>query len=114
MEIKKFSKNDSGFVCEWCGFVVDKLSYTSRDHCPNCLASKHVDINPGDRQNSCKGLMFPTFVSVLKDGFVVEYECEKCNEHHNNKSAVDDNFETILKVMNKTYNKLNFKQKNQN
>lgn len=109
MEVKHFSKNDCGFVCEHCGFSVEKLNYSSRDHCPNCLCSKHVDIFPGDRQNPCKGLMFPVSVGVLKDGFVIEYECEKCGEHHNNKSAEDDKFETVLKVMNKTYKKENFK-----
>ena len=38
-------------------------------------------------------------------GYVINFECTKCGEKHNNKSALDDNFETILSVMNKTYNK---------
>ena len=36
------------FICENCGKDVEKSSYTARDHCPYCLYSKHVDINPGD------------------------------------------------------------------
>ena len=47
---KLFSKNDDSFVCENCHKTIDKLGYTSRDHCSRCLCSKHVDILPGDRQ----------------------------------------------------------------
>ena len=104
--MKQFSKNDSGFICANCGKEVEPLGYTSRDHCPYCLCSIHVDINPGDRQNSCKGLMVPKFVEIKSKGYVINYECSKCGENHNNKSAEDDNFETILSVMNKTYKKL--------
>lgn len=109
MEVKKFSKNDCGFKCENCGAMVDKLGYTSRDHCSNCLVSKHVDINPGDRLNTCKGLLIPVSIRLLKDGYQINYQCEKCGELHNNKSASDDNFETILQVMNKTYKAERFK-----
>ena len=52
--MKKFKMIDEKFICENCGYEVDKLNYTARDHCPNCLWSKHVDINPGDRLNDCK------------------------------------------------------------
>ena len=43
---KKFTMKDENFICEVCGSDVKKLGYTARDHCPNCLCSKHVDINP--------------------------------------------------------------------
>ena len=57
MENKRFTKNDNGFICENCGHEVLPLGYTSRNHCPKCLASKHVDVLPGDRQNTCGGVM---------------------------------------------------------
>ena len=57
--MKLFSMKDEEFVCEHCGNNVSKLNYTARDHCNYCLCSKHVDINPGDRQNTCKGLLVP-------------------------------------------------------
>ena len=63
--MKNFTKNDEEFICENCGIKVDPLGYTSRDHCPNCLCSKHVDINPGDREADCKGLLKP--IQVLPD-----------------------------------------------
>ena len=40
METKRFSKNDSGFICEHCGREVPPLGYTSRNHCPYCLWSR--------------------------------------------------------------------------
>ena len=57
MEKKIFTKNDNGFICKNCGFEVQPLGYSSRNHCPNCLHSLHVDINPGDRANECGGIM---------------------------------------------------------
>lgn len=108
--MKNFKKNDNSFICENCGAKVDKLGYSSRDHCSNCLTSLHVDINPGDRQNSCKGLMIPIEINTNNKGYVIKYKCEKCGEIHNNKTAQDDNFETILMVMNKTYKKDLFKK----
>lgn len=108
--MKVFTKNDTSFVCQHCGNPVAPLGYTSRDHCPFCLASLHVDINPGDRANTCKGLMFPIDIDNKK-GYKIKYLCSKCGQTHNNKSAEDDNFKTILSVMNHTYNKDNFKNK---
>ena len=57
--MKKFNMIDESFICEKCGKTVNKLNYTARDHCPHCLYSKHVDINPGDRSNACNGLLQP-------------------------------------------------------
>ena len=44
--MKKFTKIDEEFICENCGAKVEKLGYTCRNHCPHCLYSKHVDVNP--------------------------------------------------------------------
>lgn len=41
-----FVKNDNEFICNKCGKKVEKLKYTSRDHCNYCLYSLHVDIEP--------------------------------------------------------------------
>ena len=107
--MKTFTKNDNAFTCEFCGYLVSPLGYTSRDHCPKCLASLHVDINPGDRANNCGGLMFPVDIEVnSKKGYKIKYICSKCGKPHNNKSAEDDSFKTILSVMNHSYNKDNF------
>lgn len=102
--MKNFEKNDNGFICTVCGKSVQPLKYTSRDHCTKCLCSIHVDINPGDRANTCLGTLVPYEANTSnKKGYVITYKCNKCGLLHNNKSAEDDSFNTILKVMNKTY-----------
>ena len=97
--MKKFSKNDDEFICENCGKQVSKLNYTSRDHCPYCLYSKHVDINPGDRKNTCLGLLKPIYIEKFKDTYKIIYKCEKCKEIHKNIIANDDDYNEILNIM---------------
>ena len=60
-----FVKKDESFICVNCNKKVEKLHYTSRDHCNYCLHSIHIDITPGDRLNECKGLLVP--INVLQD-----------------------------------------------
>lgn len=98
--MKRFEKNDEAFVCSVCGAKVEPLKYTSRDHCNKCLCSIHVDINPGDRQNTCLGVLRPiSVVTSSKKGYIINYKCDKCGQLHNNKSASDDSFEKILEIM---------------
>ncbi len=97
--MKKFMKNDDEFICENCHQKVSKLNYTSRDHCPYCLYSKHVDINPGDRENTCLGLLKPIDIEKYKDTYKIIYKCEKCHQMHKNVMANDDNFDEILNIM---------------
>ena len=52
---KLFERNVEDFVCTVCGQQVEGNGYTN--HCPKCLSSLHVDINPGDRASSCYGVM---------------------------------------------------------
>ena len=96
--MKRFTKNDSSFVCANCGFAVPSLGVSSRDHCSQCLNSLHVDINPGDRANSCRGILKPESVVPNRKGYVINYICLKCGASINNKTAEDDNFEEILKI----------------
>lgn len=87
-EHKRFTKNDSGFVCAHCGRQVEPLGYTSRNHCPYCLWSLHVDILPGDRANTCGGLMEPIRVEPdRKRGFVVVHRCTRCGAIVRNRAA---------------------------
>ena len=46
------------FVCKVCGRTVVPQGAGSdhRNHCPNCLSSLHVDIEPGDRAADCGGI----------------------------------------------------------
>ena len=100
--MKKFNMIDEGFICENCGKKVDKLVYTARDHCPYCLYSKHVDINPGDRNNSCKGMLRPVSIEKFKDSFKIIYVCEKCGKIHKNIMAKDDDMNKIIDLSKRT------------
>ena len=78
MDTKRFTKNDNGFICENCGHEVLPLGYTSRNHCPKCLFSKHVDKEPGDRLESCKGLLRPIgFENNSKKGYTIVFKAGK-------------------------------------
>lgn len=96
--MKRFNMIDEKFICEHCNKEVEPLVYTARDHCPYCLYSKHVDINPGDRQNNCKGLLKPIGIEKHKDTYKILYKCTKCNKEHKNIIAKDDNMEEIIKI----------------
>ena len=87
---------DENFICEKCGKEVKKLNYTARDHCPYCLYSKHVDNNPGDRLNTCKGMLKPVEIEKFKDTYKIIYKCEKCGKSHKNIIASDDNMNLII------------------
>ena len=96
--MKKFNMIDEQFICENCGKVVEPAGYTARDHCPYCLYSKHVDINPGDRKNSCKGLLKPVGIEKFKDTYKIVYKCESCNQEHKNIVAKDDDMNEIIRI----------------
>jgi len=89
---------DENFICENCNKEVSKSNYTARDHCPYCLYSKHVDINPGDRLNTCHGLLKTIGIEKFKDTYKIIYKCEKCNELHKNIMANDDNMDLIINL----------------
>lgn len=98
-EKKKFTMIDEDFVCDVCGKEVKHLGYTARDHCPFCLCSKHVDINPGDRACLCHGVLKPVSIDKFKDTFKIVYKCEKCFQIKRNIVAVDDDFDKIIDIM---------------
>ncbi|MBQ9853749.1 MAG: RNHCP domain-containing protein [Bacilli bacterium] len=96
--MKKFNMIDESFTCENCKKEVNKLEYTARDHCNHCLYSKHVDILPGDRQNTCHGLLEPISIEKYKNTYKIIYKCQKCHQIHKNIMANDDNYELIIKL----------------
>jgi DNA-directed RNA polymerase subunit RPC12/RpoP len=100
--MKKFTMRDEEFICENCNKKVEKLNYTARDHCPYCLYSKHVDIMPGDRKNSCQGLLKPIAIEKFKDTYKIVYKCSKCNQIHKNIVASDDDMDLIIELTKET------------
>ena len=99
LETKRFSKNDSGFICANCGNEVPPLKYSSRNHCPKCLASLHLDINPGDRAADCGGIMDAACAEPdAKKGFIITHKCRKCGALKRNRAAKDDNRTKLIKL----------------
>ena len=105
METKRFTRNDSGFICAACGREVEPLRYTSRNHCPHCLASLHLDVNPGDRAADCGGIMDAVKAEPdPKKGFIIYHKCRRCGEIRRNKAALDskggqsDNMDLIIEL----------------
>lgn len=96
---RKFTKIDEAFICEYCGKQIQPLGYTCRNHCNECLYSKHVDKNPGDREETCHGLLEPVHVELdSKKGYVIIYRCKKCGMIRRNKAAEDDNIELLIQL----------------
>ena len=92
--MRQFQRKKEDFVCEHCGTKVTGNGYTN--HCPNCLYSKHADVGPGDRAESCGGLMEPIDLE-LKDGkYILVHRCQKCGFIRRNKVCDGDNFEAVL------------------
>ena len=89
-----FLRKIEDFVCENCNVKVKGDGYTN--HCPNCLYSKHVDINPGDRAADCGGLMKPVQIELDHGEYVIVHKCIKCNFQKRNKTSPDDNLDLII------------------
>lgn len=98
MITRKFQRTQEDFICENCGFWVRGNGYTN--HCPQCLWSKHVDINPGDRQAACQGLMEPQSVEFKNGKYFILHRCLSCGLKKRNKTAKNECFDTVLKIIN--------------
>jgi hypothetical protein len=96
---------NTGFICENCGRAVLPLNNGSyRNHCPFCLFSKHVDNAPGDRRETCGGLMAPVGLQYRAGkGYQVVHRCLSCGAERVNKAAADtiqpDDIEALARIM---------------
>lgn len=99
LEPKKFTKTKEDFVCEKCGVAVIGDGYTN--HCPKCVWSKHVDVNPGDRSANCGGMMEPIALENKSDVFYIVHKCAKCGHEKRNKAVTGDNFNELVRISQK-------------
>ena len=96
---------NEGFVCAHCGATVRPLAKgSSRNHCPRCLWSTHVDVVPGDRGANCGGMMEPVAVEQdARRGWTIVHRCTCCGTIRRNKVALNDpnqpdSFQKLLAV----------------
>lgn len=81
------------FACKVCGRLVVPGGAGSdhRNHCPYCLSSQHLDVDPGDRAAHCGGVMEPIAVWVRKKGeWAIIHCCRICGALSSNRIAADD------------------------
>lgn len=94
-----FKKTVENFVCAHCGNAMHGEGYTN--HCSQCLWSKHVDVNPGDRSETCAGLMEPSVVEQKRKQWRIYHVCQRCGFGRWNMVQEGDNFETLVDIMKK-------------
>lgn len=86
---------DQAFKCGHCRSFIGApvTGGRNRNHCPNCLYSKHVDLKrPGDRLNTCGSLMAPVGVFTRANGEeMILHRCLGCGFERPNRVAADDN-----------------------
>ena len=80
----------------------------NRNHCPYCLASRHVDLNQaGDRLSACKAIMQPLGLALKRvhkkyaspvSGELLIHRCTDCGKLSLNRLAADDDADTLLRV----------------
>lgn len=96
------SEADQAFKCGHCRqFIGAPISGgRQRNHCPNCLYSKHVDGKmPGDRKATCHALMRPIGIHTRRNGEeVLIHECLGCGKRDPNRIAADDNPVLLLEI----------------
>lgn len=92
LETKKFRVVNEDFVCAHCGRDVPPTRGTTpRNHCPFCLWCMHVDINPGDRANTCRGMMRPLGIYThTKKTYVILHQCQRCGKRVRAKAILSD------------------------
>jgi len=71
---------NTGFACANCtAEVLPATSGSYRNHCPFCLCSIHIDVEPGDRASECLGLMRPAGMKHnTQKGWQIKHVCVKC------------------------------------
>lgn len=97
---KSHACNES-FTCKVCGRLVvpDGAGSDHRNHCPYCLSSQHLDIEPGDREADCGGAMEPVAVWVRKNGeWAIIHRCKICGALSSNRIAADDNPMKLMSI----------------
>ena len=99
MPAKKFQKKVEDFICEKCGTKNIGNGFTN--HCSNCLWSKHVDVNPGDRAAACGGMMEPIKIDFEKGKYFIVHKCKKCGLQRRKIVEPQDNFDTVVEITRK-------------
>jgi hypothetical protein len=91
-----FTRRIEDFECANCHALVQGDGYTN--HCPRCLWSKHVDVDPGDRAESCGGMMRPVKIEGASPEYVIVHACESCRAVSRVRAGKDDDTDALLRI----------------
>ncbi len=95
-------ESGDAFRCVGCRMdvPVDAPGTAHRNHCPHCLASRHVDRRvPGDRAETCRGRMTAVSMSAREDGeWLLVHQCVACGALKANRIAGDDNALALMRI----------------
>ncbi len=94
-----FQRRIEDFTCNHCGREVKGSGYTN--HCPHCLWSTHVDINPGDRAAHCGGMMEPIRLEGSTPHYRIVQRCNRCGIERINNVQPEDHAEALMKIAGK-------------
>lgn len=103
----KQESSAGGFTCRHCKcFVIinDIMGTANRNHCNQCLWSRHVDEAKGDRLATCQGSMEPIGLTFKHDGYgrqgeiMVIHLCSSCQKLSINRVARDDDEQQLVRV----------------
>ena len=89
------------FQCKVCEREIfpENAGSEHRNHCPNCLASLHLDVEPGDRAADCGSIMDAVSVWVRKGGeWAIIHRCRRCGALSSNRVAADDNPMKLMSI----------------
>lgn len=89
-----FVRKQEDFICEHCGAKVAGTGYTN--HCPHCLWSKHVDVDPGDRAQSCGGMMEPVALEGSTPRYRIRHRCVRCGFERMQNAAPEDDPQALV------------------
>lgn len=99
--LRGHDRRAESFRCVHCRLDVPLAAAGTahRNHCPNCLWSRHLDIEPGDRASDCLASMEPIAITVRKDGeWVLIHRCQGCGMLSSNRIAGDDNPLLLVRI----------------
>ncbi len=91
-----FTRVVENFTCQHCGHVTEGSGYTN--HCPQCLWSKHVDNDPGDRAATCGGMMHPVRIEGSSPEYRIVHRCERCGIERRVNTAPSDDAAKIIEI----------------
>lgn len=99
----KMRRNENQpFRCGKCRMFVGQTvsGGKHRNHCPFCLASRHVDLRrPGDRESPCRAVMPAIGVAFRADGEqMLVHRCNGCGIERQNRIAADDDPVAVMRL----------------